>query len=153
VTRERRERPPIGMAKTVYDFEHPNTPRRREEEVEVKTTVHENVVRKIVPGQEEGSWIVENRRVTTTTERMYFAPPRKSNISSTSAAVLHGTAKMEIDEPVISEQPDLIAHPNGVANGIPADIETAAPGEPHDEIARMLNLLEGERNGGPASVV
>lgn len=148
LTRERRERPPIFMAKTAHDFEHPNTPRRREEEVEVKTTVHENVVRKIVPGQEEGSWIVENRRVTTTTERMYFAPPRKSNISSTSAAVLLGMDKMEVDDPVISENLESSVHPNGAVKDASAEIEPAVSGEPHDEIARMLNLLEGERTEG-----
>lgn len=144
ITRERRERPPIQIVKTVYDFEHPNTPRRREEEVEVKTTVHENVVRKIVPGQEEGSWIVESRRVTTTTERMYFAPPRRSNISSTSAAVLHGNDTMEVDEPLASEEPELRNQVDGHINELPAVNGTAVP-EAHDEITRMINMLDDEK--------
>lgn len=147
LTRERRERPPINIFKTAYDFEHPNTPRRREEEVEVKTTVHENVVRKIVPGQEDGSWVVETRRVTTTTERMYFAPPRRSNIGSASAAVLHANGKMEVDDSfAISEEPDLQPLPNGDATSLhdaPA-VEVTALNDPHDEIARMLRMVDGD---------
>lgn len=154
LTREKRERPPITIAKTAYDFEHPNTPRRREEEVEVKTTVHKNVVRKIVPGQEDGSWIVETRRVTTTTERMYFAPPRRSNISSISTAVLHADDRMEIDEPVITEEAELTQQQNGAVmraeNSTSAAINLGAAGEPHDEITRMLKLLEDEQKTVPS---
>lgn len=44
------------------------------QKAEVKTTVAENSVRKTVPGPEEGSWIVETRKVITTIERVYFPP-------------------------------------------------------------------------------
>lgn len=149
VTRQKRERPPINIFRTAYDFEHPNTPRRREEEVDVKTTIHENVVRKIVPGEEDGSWVVETRRVTTTTERMYFAPPRRSNVSSNSAAALHTLGKVEVEEPrIISEEPEPCEPPatttNGVATNTTMSVETVAPGEPHDEIARMLTMANGD---------
>lgn len=147
-TREKRERPPISISHTAYEFEHPNTPRRREEEVDVKTTVHENVVRKIVPGEEEGSWVVETRRVTTTTERMYFAPPRRPAVTAGSSSLGHLNGKMEVDESyTISAEPEA-QPPNQQTNGLvsaTADaVNVVAPGEPRDEIARMLGMVNGD---------
>lgn len=151
ITKEKRERPPISISHSAYEFEHPNTPRRREEEVEVKTTVHENVVRKIVPGEEEGSWVVETRRTTTTTERMYFAAPRKPAASTAArASTPHGSVtngKMEIDESfAISEAPEQQVQPqaNGDGGHTAVTVENVAPGEPHHEIARMLGMVNGD---------
>lgn len=45
------------------------------QEAEVKTTASQTTTIKTLPGELPGSWVVETRRVVTTVERVYFAPP------------------------------------------------------------------------------
>lgn len=72
-TTELRERP----ANPTIDFDEIKarpTAEKVEQKVEVKTTTAENILKKTVQGPEEGSWIVETRRVVTTIQRIYFPP-------------------------------------------------------------------------------
>ena len=65
----------------------------QEQEAEVRTTYSQSTVRKTTSGPEEGSWVVETRRVVTTIEKVYFAPlPSKIVLNGHDEAGGNGSA-------------------------------------------------------------
>lgn len=125
-TVEERKRP---LDPTI-DFDE-STPKPEDERIlqtaDVKTTTSETVLVKTLPGPEEGSWIVETRKVVNTIERVYFPPLPTSGPSS------HREASMEIDQKV-----------NGaVKTEVDSPVQSSAP--PLDEISRLLSMATAPR--------
>jgi F-box/leucine-rich repeat protein 10/11 len=115
------------------DFDE-STPKPEDERIlqtaEIKTTTSETILVKTLPGPEEGSWIVETRKVVNTIERVYFPPLPASGRSS------HREASMEIDQKVNGS--------NGIkTEAIDTSMHSAAP--PLDEISRLLSMATAPR--------
>ena len=143
-----RQRP----ASPAFDFDEADSQleaQKVRQKAEVKTTTAENLVKKTVQGPEDGSWIVETRRVVTTIERVYF-PPLSVDIEGGAKQVVQTTSVLGAD----IVKPTNMPTQNGVLNSALNDIDNhtiqhdvgcsvaadSVGGSLRAEISKMLDL-------------
>ena len=101
------------------------------QEAEVKTTASQTTTTKTIPGELPGSWIVETRRVVTTVERVYFAPP--TVVAPVSAQVTRDASMRVVESASLPVQgidlEGLAGLPNGTSDTVASAGALAVPSD------------------------